>query len=149
MDPLGLTTAAWEALAVSWGQPRYRGRQIFDALHRSGRLDYAAMQELPGELRERLAAELPIRLPEVARREESVDGSVKLGLRLEDGALIEAVYMPAGAAAAEVNEFTDARAVSPAGPPAPGLRRSTPPARALHRLPRPRRRAARSTAPSA
>ncbi len=114
MDPLGLTSAAWEALAVSWGQPRYRGRQIFDALHRSGRLDYASMQELPGDLRERLARELPIRLPEVARREDSADGSVKLGLRLEDGALIEAVYMPTGEASAEVNEFSDARAVSPA-----------------------------------
>jgi hypothetical protein len=63
MDPLGLTTAAWEALALSWGLPRYRGRQVFDALHRSGRLDYASMQELPGEVREGLARELPIRLP--------------------------------------------------------------------------------------
>lgn len=127
MDPLGLTSAAWETLAVSWGQPRYRGRQIFDALHRSGRLDYASMQELPGDLRERLARELPIRLPEVARREDSADGSVKLGLRLEDGALIEAVYMPTGEASAEVNEFSDARAVSPPPDSKRGSRRSTPP----------------------
>ncbi len=108
-----MTSAAWEALAVEWGLARYRGRQIFDALHRGGRLEYAAMRELSGELREKLARERPIRLPEVARREESVDGSVKLGLRLEDGALIEAVYMPAGETTAQVNEFTDARAVSP------------------------------------
>ncbi len=114
MDPLGSSSAAWEAFAEARGLPRYRGRQIFDALHRRGRLDYASMQELPGELREKLARELPIRLPEVARREESVDGSVKLGLRLEDGALIEAVYMPAGETTAQVNEFTDARAVSAA-----------------------------------
>ncbi len=120
-----MTSAAWEALAAGWGLPRYRGRQIFDALHRSGRLDYAAMRELPGDLRERLALELPIRLPEVARREESVDGSVKLGLRLDDGALIEAVYMPAGESTAQVNEFTDARASSPDGGASRG-RRSTP-----------------------
>jgi len=128
MDPLGLTTAAWEALALSWGLPRYRGRQVFDALHRSGRLDYGSIQELPGELRERLARELPIRLPEVARREESADGSVKLGLRLEDGALIEAVYMPSGEATAEVNEFSDARAVSTAPESKGASGRSTPPA---------------------
>jgi len=126
MDPLGMTSAAWEALAGGWGLPRYRGRQVFDALHRGGRLDYAAMRELPGPLRERLANERPIRLPEVVRREDSVDGSAKLGLRLEDGALIEAVYMPAGEAAAQVNEFTDARAVSPGGSAVRG-RRSTPP----------------------
>ena len=120
-----MTSAAWEALSADWGLPRYRGRQVFDALHRGGRLDYASMRELPGELRERLARERPIRLPEVARREESIDGSVKLGLRLEDGALIEAVSMPSGETTAQVNEFTDARAASPARDADRG-RRSTP-----------------------
>jgi 23S rRNA (adenine2503-C2)-methyltransferase len=115
MDPLGMTPSAWEALASSWGLPRYRGRQVFDALHRRGRLDYAAMRELPASLRERLARELPITIPEIASREESADGSVKLGLRLSDGALIEAVYMPAGEARAQVNEFTDARTISEVG----------------------------------
>ncbi len=122
-----MTAAAWEALAADRGLPRYRGRQIFDALHRGGRLDYDQVHELPRELREALARELPIRLPEVARREESADGSVKLGLRLEDGALIEAVYMPTGEAFAQVNEFTDARAVPPEPLPAGGARASTPP----------------------
>jgi 23S rRNA (adenine2503-C2)-methyltransferase len=109
MDPLGMSPADWESLALEWSLPRYRGRQIFDALHRSGRLAYAAMQELPAPLRDRLARERPIQLPEVARREDSLDGSVKLGLRLHDGALIEAVYMPGDAAASLANEFVDAR----------------------------------------
>jgi 23S rRNA (adenine2503-C2)-methyltransferase len=125
-DPLGLTPAAWEAFAVEAGLPRYRGRQLFDALHRRGARDYATMTELPGPLRERLARELPVRLPEVARREESADGSVKFGLRLSDGALIEAVFMPGGETYAEVNEFTDARAVMPEAANA-AVRRSTPP----------------------
>jgi 23S rRNA (adenine2503-C2)-methyltransferase len=126
-DPLGLTPSAWEAFAVAGGLPRYRGRQIFDAIHHGGRRDYAAMTELPGALRERLASEMPIRLPEIARRDEAADGSVKLGLRLSDGALIEAVYMPGSTAFAQVNEFTDARAVAEARDPAPGTRKSTPP----------------------
>ncbi len=105
-----MTLAAWEAFAAAADLPRYRGRQIFDAIHRRRARDYAAMTELPGALRERLAAELPIRIPGVARREESADGSVKFGLRLEDGALIEAVYMPGGEAHSQANEFTDARA---------------------------------------
>jgi 23S rRNA (adenine2503-C2)-methyltransferase len=110
MDPLAMTPAAWEAFAVERDLPPYRGRQIFDALHRSGRREYAAMTELPAALRRRLEHEAPIRLPEVVRREASADGSVKYGLRLQDGALIEAVFMPGEAAQAEVNEFTDARA---------------------------------------
>ena len=105
-----MTPAAWEALAEEWGLPRYRGRQVFDALHRQGVREYSAMRVLPKDLRERLARELPITLPEIVRREASSDGSVKYGLRLLDGALIEAVFMPGEAARAAVNEFEDARA---------------------------------------
>ena len=127
MDPLGLTSAAWEAFAEQRELPRYRGRQIFDALHRRARLDYATMRELPGDLRETLARDAPIHLPEVARREESVDGSVKFGLRLADGALIEAVYMPVDEATARVNEFADARAVPGPQPSTLNSQPSTPP----------------------
>ena len=128
MDPLGLSSAGWEAFAESRGLPRYRGRQIFDALQRSGRLDYAALRELPSALRESLAAEAPIRLPEIVQREASVDGSVKYGLRLGDGALIEAVYMPVEETNARVNEFTDARAVPGSEPSTLDSRPSTLPA---------------------
>ena len=108
-DPLGLSRSDWEELASELGLERFRARQIFDALHLRGVRDYAAMRVLPGELRERLARELPIRLPEVARREASADGSVKLGLRLADGALVEAVFMPGERGTAQVNEYADAR----------------------------------------
>lgn len=109
LEPLGIPPSRWESLAEEWGLPRYRGRQIFDALHRRGRRGYETIRELPRDLRERLARELPVRLPEVARREASRDGSVKYGLRLTDGALIEAVFMPGEGGHAAVNEFEDAR----------------------------------------
>jgi 23S rRNA (adenine2503-C2)-methyltransferase len=112
-EPLGLSVAGWEDLVEQWGLPRYRGRQIFEALHRQGIRDWADVRVLPRELRERLARELPIRLPEIGRRESSADGSVKYGLRLSDGALIESVFMPGEASRAAVNEFEDARAASP------------------------------------
>ncbi|MEP6993934.1 MAG: 23S rRNA (adenine(2503)-C(2))-methyltransferase RlmN [Acidobacteriota bacterium] len=110
-DPLGLTQPAWEQLALEWGLPRYRGRQIFDWLHRRLVRDYDLASDLPAALRERLDRELPIRRPEILRRETSDDGSVKLGLGLADGALIEAVYMPGEARDSLANEFEDARAV--------------------------------------
>jgi 23S rRNA (adenine2503-C2)-methyltransferase len=127
-DPLGASPAAWEEFATERQLPRYRGRQIFDALHRSGRRDYASMTELPAALRRSLAEEAPIRLPEIVRREPSSDGSVKYGLRLEDGALIEAVYMPGEASQADVNEFTDARIEAKSQVPGPRSQvGSTPP----------------------
>jgi 23S rRNA (adenine2503-C2)-methyltransferase len=109
-DPLGLSRSGWEAVAEELGQPRYRGRQLFDALHRSRRRSWREATDLPGELRERLEREAPIRLPTIERREVSADGSRKYGLRLSDGALIEAVFMPGDVSHAEVNEFSDARA---------------------------------------
>jgi 23S rRNA (adenine2503-C2)-methyltransferase len=120
-DALGLSRPRWEALMAHWELPPFRGRQVFDALHRRGVRSYAAIREIPGPLRDRLAAEMPIRLPEIARREESRDGSVKYGLRLSDGNLIEAVFMPGEAGAAAVNEFEDARAAAAAAPERSGL----------------------------
>ncbi|HEX7252415.1 MAG TPA: 23S rRNA (adenine(2503)-C(2))-methyltransferase RlmN [Thermoanaerobaculia bacterium] len=112
IDPLGMTSSAWEAFAESLDLPRYRGRQIFDALHRRGAKGYDEMRELPRELRVRLTEQVSLRFPEIARREESADGSSKYGLRLSDGALIEAVFMPGERIRANVNEFEDARAQS-------------------------------------
>ncbi len=122
-DPLGATASDWERQAESWSLPRYRGRQIFEGLHGRGYRDYGRMRELPAGLRERLAREAPLALPEIARREVSSDGSVKYGLRLADGALIEAVFMPGTRSFSEVNEFEDARA-NPAVMPDP--QRSSP-----------------------
>ncbi len=110
-----MTAAGWEALAREWSLPRYRGRQVFDALHRQGVRDYSAMRVLPKDLRERLARELPLTLPEIVRSEPSSDGSIKYGLRLFDGALIETVFMPGEARNSSVNEFEDARAAAPSG----------------------------------
>ena len=39
-EALGMTAAEWETVALEWGLPRYRGRQVFDAIHRQGLRDY-------------------------------------------------------------------------------------------------------------
>lgn len=109
-EPLGLSRREWEALAQSWSLPAFRGRQIFDAIHRRGARSPAEIHEVPRDVRDRLERELPIGLPAIVRRAASRDGSVKYGLRLEDGALVEAVYMPDDGESAAVNEFEDARA---------------------------------------
>ena len=109
--PLGLSIPEWESLARLWSVPAYRGRQIFDAIHRRGARTAGEIHEVPRDLRDRLDREMPIGLPAIVKSAASRDGSVKYGLRLEDGALIEAVYMPGDPGGAQVNEFEDARAV--------------------------------------
>ena len=109
---LGLSISEWESLARRWSVPAYRGRQIFDAIHRRGARSAGEIHEIPRDLRDRLAREMPIGLPAIVKSAASRDGSVKYGLKLEDGALIEAVYMPGDPGAAQVNEFEDARAVT-------------------------------------
>jgi len=133
-QPLGLSLSEWESLARGWSLPPYRGRQIFGALHRRGARSADEIYEIPRELRERLAREMPIGLPPIVERAPSRDGSVKYGLRLEDGALIEAVFMPGDGGSAEVNEFSDARASgvgdsAPSPRPSPGGRGSVSPGR--------------------
>jgi len=91
---LGLSIPEWESLARLWSVPAYRGRQIFDAIHRRGVRSVRDIHEIPRDLRERLDREMPIALPAIVKSAASRDGSVKYGLKLEDGALIEAVYMP-------------------------------------------------------
>jgi 23S rRNA (adenine2503-C2)-methyltransferase len=133
-EPLGFSRLRWESLAESWSLPAFRGRQIFDAIHRRGARSASEIHEIPRELRDRLEREMPIGLPVIVRRETSRDGSVKYGLRLEDGALVEAVYMPGDGGGAEVNEFADARAAAvgvstPSPQPSPARRGSHRPGR--------------------
>jgi hypothetical protein len=156
-DPLGLSRSGWEAAAEELNLPRYRGRQVFDALHRRGRRAWREVTELPGSLRERFERETPIGLPEIARRQDSADGSRKYGLRLSDGALVEAVFMPVDVSQARVNEFEDARAEAQSRRPEPEIAAvSSKPGAGATKAPSAttpcaslRRRDARSTAPSA
>ncbi len=105
MDLLGKSLEELRALAVSLGEPDYRGAQLYHSLYAERQLDLARMTVLPAPLRRRLAAEASVELPRVARRHESVDRSVRyllaLGPAPESGAshspaptAIETVFMP-------------------------------------------------------
>jgi 23S rRNA (adenine2503-C2)-methyltransferase len=88
----GLFPEELEDLAVSMGQPRYRGKQVFDWIHRHGVLDASRMTNLPADLR----VSLSVKRSEEVRRLISTDGrTAKLLLRLHDGQQIEAVEMKA------------------------------------------------------
>jgi 23S rRNA (adenine2503-C2)-methyltransferase len=103
-DPnlLGKTAPELRALAESMGEPAYRGAQIYHALYAECRFELAAMTNLPARMRDRLAREAAIQLPEILRRYRSGDGTVRYVLRLAPSAAadvrqpttIETVFMP-------------------------------------------------------
>ena len=93
---LGLLPAELEALALTWGHSRFRGRQLAQWMYRKGVADLAAMTDLPKEFRAALGARASVAAPAVERVTSSLDGSRKLVLRFPDGALVSAVLMPDG-----------------------------------------------------
>jgi 23S rRNA (adenine2503-C2)-methyltransferase len=95
---LGKSADELRALAASWGEPAYRGSQIYHALYAERRFEFAQMTNLPAALREKLTAEGRITMPRIARRYHSADGSVRYLLALESDPAaplqVEAVFMP-------------------------------------------------------
>jgi 23S rRNA (adenine2503-C2)-methyltransferase len=86
----GLFPSELERLVVSWGEPAYRGRQVFHWIHRRGVLSPSEMTDLPRDLRDRLRLSTSREL----HRLRSADGlTSKLLLVLRDDQQIEAVEM--------------------------------------------------------
>jgi 23S rRNA (adenine2503-C2)-methyltransferase len=74
------------------GEPAYRASQVWEWLTR-GVSSYEEMTNLPGPLRERLAAAVPISTLAVEAEAHSEDGTVKTLFHTADGRPIEAVLM--------------------------------------------------------
>ena len=83
-----------QALGPGRKMPRYRGAQLFHALHQEYAGDWAAVQTLPAEARSRLGEHFRLNWPRIAQRFASVDGTIRYLLELADGATVEAVYLP-------------------------------------------------------
>ncbi len=76
------------------GAKGYRAKQLFQWVYKRGVFDFHTMENLPKALRSALADEFSFVLPEVTEIVHSQDGSIKFGLLLETGHLVEAVLMP-------------------------------------------------------
>jgi len=103
-DLLGRSREDLRALLAEIGEPAYRGAQLYHAFYAERHFDFAQMSNLPAALRERLAREFQIGIPEISQRFRSSDGSVRYLLNLgERGeatharrapARVETVFMP-------------------------------------------------------
>jgi 23S rRNA (adenine2503-C2)-methyltransferase len=94
VEPLAALPAELADAAVAWGEPSFRGGQLFKWMQARSELDPRQMTDLPKGLREGLVAAGPLcsaRLGEVLR---AGDGTRKLAVELHDGELVETVLIP-------------------------------------------------------
>ena len=82
-----------ESLAAK-NQPGFRARQIYDAVYRQKVSDLHAISTLPADLRSNLAGRHDLGIPKLATKYQSVDGTCRYLLELEDKRTIETVLMP-------------------------------------------------------
>src|SRR6266850_1150622 len=102
MELLGKSKEELREFCVALGEPAFRGAQIYHALYAERKFDVAQIANLPAALRERLAKEARVMLPELKQRFASADGSVRYLYALPRGegketagpASVEAVFMP-------------------------------------------------------
>ena len=91
---LGLNQAEISQAVESMGEKPFRAKQLYHEIYCRSELDFLGMTELSKAFRQRLADEFRISLPEIARRSEAQDGTVKYLFRLEDNRFVEAVFIP-------------------------------------------------------
>jgi 23S rRNA (adenine2503-C2)-methyltransferase len=92
--PVARLPDEWVAQVQTWGEPGYRGRQIFHWIHRQGVLDPDEMTNLPKSVRERLKEERVGWPVHVVSRHGSDDGTTKLLVGMSDQERIETVLIP-------------------------------------------------------
>ena len=90
----GLLREEAEALMEEMGEPRYRGRQIFQWVQARRALESSTMTSLPRAFRQLLATRVHIGRPEAVRLQRSQDGTRKYLFRLIDGEEVESVLIP-------------------------------------------------------
>jgi 23S rRNA (adenine2503-C2)-methyltransferase len=82
--------------ALGADQPGYRARQLYEALYRTRIAAVDRVTTLPKPLKQRLAEEYPLGWPAQQARYDSIDGTRRYLLRLEDQRTVETVLMPEG-----------------------------------------------------
>jgi 23S rRNA (adenine2503-C2)-methyltransferase len=80
-------------LAAS-GQPAYRAEQIVQWIYQRGLTDFSQMTNLSRSFRQYLQSHACLAYPTIKARQQSKDGTQKWLFQLQDGHVIESVYIP-------------------------------------------------------
>lgn len=89
----GLTLDQLTAWLGEHGHKKFRAHQVWDWLYRKRVTDFAEMTDVPADCLGLLAEHYVIEVMTEHVRQESVDGTIKFLFRLQDGNLIETVFM--------------------------------------------------------
>ncbi len=88
------TLNEWQSTFKTWNEPAYRAKQLYHWIHQHGVYEPEKMTNLSKSLREKLA-QGGLKAPFVLKEEHvAEDGTRKLLLELNDGAVIETVLIP-------------------------------------------------------
>ncbi|MGH9903215.1 MAG: 23S rRNA (adenine(2503)-C(2))-methyltransferase RlmN, partial [Pyrinomonadaceae bacterium] len=90
----GLAPAELEEFVAEAGEPPYRGRQIFAALHHRRLRSFDEMTDLPGKFRAALAERATASTLAVESRYVAADGTRRYLLKTHDNLPVETVFIP-------------------------------------------------------
>ena len=93
---LGMTRAQLESFFTEIGEKRFRAQQVMKWIHHQAVRDFQEMTNLGKALRDRLSQMAEITPPIIDSQQDSADGTRKWAIKVEGGALVEAVLIPEG-----------------------------------------------------
>lgn len=91
---LGLGPQELSEFVASLGEPAYRGKQLFNSLHRRRVLSFDDMTDLPLAFRSHLAESAAVSTLTIQSRYVSSDGTRRYLMKTYDGLPVEAVFIP-------------------------------------------------------
>jgi len=94
LDLLKLSLSEMENLMSSFGEPKFRAKQLHKAIFDTRIQSFSEMSALPTKVREKLERAATIGSLKIAKEQVSKDGTIKRAYALHDDRLIESVLMP-------------------------------------------------------
>ena len=91
---LDLPASRWRGVLEGDADAGYRGDQVANWVFRHGVFEFGKMENVPRHTRDELAGRYTVAPPPIATSFESVDGTRRFLLELQDGRKVESVYMP-------------------------------------------------------
>ena len=92
MDIKSMTLSEFTDIIIQKGYPKFRAKQIYDWMHVKLVRNVEEMKNVPKEMRQWIAQDF-VSLEVVERYESKLDGTNKFVFRLQDGNVIESVFM--------------------------------------------------------
>jgi len=90
----GTSETELKEIFCEWNVETYRVHQVFTWVYHYNCRDFSEMSNISKSLRSKLAENFHFSLPKIQQRTHSKDGSIKYLMELNDGAVVESVWMP-------------------------------------------------------